>query len=284
MPSVEELAELMQDHAFWRRLAPRMNTQGMAVGPLFDVPERAIEVANAEVCTIGYSQIDNVLPVDELADVLEAVKAIRDFGLLPIYGFAFDETWATYMRLAPVWKRILGPDWKFLPAVWLWWIEQGPSNSGWPAHRDRGKQISVRPDGTPMSLSVWIPLTRALPSNGCMYVLPHGLDFEKLNMRNIQHARALPAAPGTVLMWNQNVWHWSGTSSRRAPNPRVSMAFELQTSSVPPFQAPLIDPMACPPPLNERLALAARQVLQYRHFTRLEGPPVELAEALLKFA
>jgi ectoine hydroxylase-related dioxygenase (phytanoyl-CoA dioxygenase family) len=115
-------------------------------------------------------------------------------------------------------------------------------------------------------------------------MLPMGIDLENLDAKSIQNVRALPAAPGTVLMWNQNVWHWSGHSSRRAQGPRVAMAFEMQTASVPPFQAPLIDPLSCPPPLNERLALVARQILQYRHFTKIEGPPLELAQALLEHA
>ena len=62
------------------------------------------------------------------------------------------------------------------------------------------------------------------------------------------------------------------------------MAFEMQSGSEPPFQKPLIDPLTCPPPLAQRLALVAQQVLQYRHFTKLEGPPVELATALMKYA
>lgn len=284
MQSPEQLAEQMQDPSFWRRLAPRMNTEGMAIGPTFDVPERALEIAYKELCTVGYTQVDGHLPVDEIAEVLGAVKAVREAGLLPMYVFAFDESWGLYMRQSPIWKRMLGADWKFMPAIWTWWVEPGPANAGWPAHRDRGKQVAVRPDGSPMSMTAWIPLTRSLPSNGCIYMVPMGLDFEKLNMKNIQNVRALPAAPGTVLMWNQNVWHWSGNSSRRAPNPRVSMAFEMQSGTEPPFQKPLIDPLMCPPPLNQRLALVAQQVLQYRHFTKLEGPPVDLANALMKFA
>jgi hypothetical protein len=283
MDSPQQVAEQMQDPAFWRRIVPTMNTSGMVLGTAFEPDPRILDLCYQELCAIGYTQLDGLLPLDELAEILAAVKAVRSTGLLPMYVFAFDEPWGIYLRLSPVWRRMLGLDWQFLPAVWTWWIEQGPGNAGWPAHRDRGKQIAIREDGSPLSLSAWVPLTRSLPSNGCMYVLPKGLEFEMLTMQNIQHARALPAAPGTVLLWNQNVWHWSGQSSRRAPNPRVSMAFELQTASVPPFQTPLLDPLACPPPLNVRLGLVAQQILQYRHFTRLEGPQIELAEALLKY-
>jgi hypothetical protein len=279
-----ELAEKMQDPEFWRKFGPNMNTSGLAIGPSFDVPTPTLDILHREMTTIGYTQIDNVLPVEEINEILRAMKAMREAGVLPIFAFAFDETWGLFLRLNAIWKRLLGPDWHFMPALWGWWIEQGPTGAGWPAHRDRGKQVSVREDGTPMSISVWIPLTRALPSNGCMYVLPKGLEFEKLNLKTIQNARALPASPGTALMWNQSVWHWSGTSSRRAPNPRVSISLELQTASVPPFQEKIFDPSTIPMPLPRRLALIGQQIMQYRHFTKLEGEPVELANALQKYA
>lgn len=279
-----ELADQMQDPEFWRRLAPDMNTSGMAIGPTIEIQPRALDILHREVTTQGYSQLDDALPLDEINDLLRAMEAVRRVGLQPLYIFAFDEAWSVFLRLSAIWKRMLGPDWAFLPALWAWWVDAGPTNAGWPAHRDRGKQVSVRDDGTPMSMTAWIPLTRAVPANGCMYVLPMGLEFEKLNLKTIQNARALPASPGSVLMWNQKIWHWSGTSSRRALNPRVSLSIELQTRSVPPFQGVLLDPMTSPPPLNKRLALIGAQTLQYVHFSKLEGEPVKLAEALVRYS
>lgn len=279
-----DLAAQMQDPEFWRRFAPNMNTAGLAIGPRFEIPEANLDVVQREINTVGYSQIDSVFPIDEIAEVHRAIKAMREIGLLPLYAFAFDETWGLFLRMSTVWKKILGDDWVFIPALWGWWVEPGALNAGWPAHRDRGKQNSLHPDGSPMSLTAWIPLTRATPANGCMYVLPTGLDFDKLTLKTIQNARAMPAAPGSILLWNQAVWHWSGTSSRRAPNPRVSISVEMQTSKVKPFQNRILDPLMMPPPLNQRLALIGQQVLQYLHFTKLEGEPVKLAEELQRYA
>lgn len=282
-----DLAARMQDPAYWHALAPGLNTNGASIGPRYEIRTRDLEFAFEDVRDLGYGQLDNALPVEDVADVLKAVTAVRAAGLLPMYAFAYDEAWAIYLRLASVWKRFLGPGWQFMPAIWVWWIEQGARNAGFPAHRDRAKQNTLRADGSPMTLTSWIPLMRALPSNGCMYVIPNGLEFDKLDLRSVQRIRALPCVPGTVMMWNQSVWHWSGNSSQRAPNPRVSMAIEMQcapTGKIPVFQGPLIDPMTCPPPLNERLALVAKQILQYRHLTKLDGEPVALAEALLRYA
>jgi len=278
-----DLAEKMQDPEFWTRFGPHLHTSGLGTAPALPIPERMLDVLDYEMKVIGYTQLERVLPLDEIGRVLGAMKAIREARLLPIFAFAFDETWDLFRRLDPIWTRLLGPDWHFMPALWGWWIDQGPSGAGWPAHRDRPYQDCVGPDGKPLSMTVWIPLTHALPSNGCLYVLPRGLEFDQLNPSTIQHVRALPAVPGTALMWNQHVWHWSGTTSRRAPNPRVSISFELQTSSVAPFSDRTFDP-ATPLALPRRLALIGEQILRYQHFTKLEGAPVRLAEALQKYA
>ena len=73
--------------------------------------------------------------------------------------------------------------------------------AGWPPHRDKGRQ-ALAADGTPTSLTVWIPLTEATPENGCLYILPthrdpvYGTDNENKFQGDLPQIRAVPSKPG----------------------------------------------------------------------------------------
>ena len=72
-----DLAAQMQDPSYWRRLAPGLNTEGTAIGPTYDVGDREIDTAFEEVRTLGYSRLDNALPLNDVNDVLLGVRAAR---------------------------------------------------------------------------------------------------------------------------------------------------------------------------------------------------------------
>ena len=81
-----------------------------------------------------------------------------------------------------------------------------------------------------------------------MYLVPANGDptYASLQEKEFRFAleavRALPAAPGDFLVWNQAVLHWGSRSTPRAEESRVSMAFEFQRLDVPPFNRPLLPP------------------------------------------
>ena len=57
--------------------------------------------------------------------------------------------------------------------------QQKKEQQGWGPHRDRLLELGFKPfadDGSPASLNFWVPLTRATPKNGCMYVVPRSKD------------------------------------------------------------------------------------------------------------
>jgi uncharacterized protein YecA (UPF0149 family) len=54
------------------------------------------------------------------------------------------------------------------------------------------------------------------------------------------------------------------------------MAFQLQRADVPPFDTPLIDPLAVPP-FEARIKLVARQLHRYRHMYELDPALAEMA-------
>jgi uncharacterized protein YecA (UPF0149 family) len=91
-----------------------------------------------------------------------------------------------------------------------------------------------------------------------------------------QSIRALPAAPGDFVMWNQALFHWGSRSSPEAEESRVSISFQLQRADVPAFDSPLIDPLAVPP-FEARLRLIARQLYRYRHMYELDPELARMA-------
>jgi len=78
-----------------------------------------------------------------------------------------------------------------------------------------------------------------------------------------QNIRALPAAPGTLMAWNQNLLHWGGRASSLAEGPRCSVAMPFQRADLPPVRLPAVDPSYVPA-FRDRLALIGKQILQTR--------------------
>jgi len=70
------------------------------------------------------------------------------------------------------------------------------------------------------------------------------------------------------------VLHWGGRTSPRAPESRVSMAFEFQTTKIAPYNKFVLKPDALPS-FAERLKLIGQQIVQYPHMNRPD--PVTLA-------
>lgn len=266
--------------AFWQELCPSMtvSTEAYAVKDdsyLIDADElqREKEYLHKE----GYGHIPCVIPDAEVAKMAEAVKAALDATGFSVFALVYDEFWCSLARLSQAMESLLGEGFQVLPDVWAWYVQTSAEDAGWKPHRDRGKG-TVLPDGTPLSLSVWLPLTDATPLNGCMYVVPASLDHRYHTFGkpgedtsvNYQDIRAVPAKSGSVLFWSSQLLHWGGRSSARAQHPRVSVAFELQASELKPQAKPLLSPCEVPS-FSVRLALVARQLLQYQHL--VDVPP-----------
>jgi ectoine hydroxylase-related dioxygenase (phytanoyl-CoA dioxygenase family) len=139
--------------------------------------------------------------------------------------------------------------------------------------------VALFDDGSPKSLTTWIPLTAATPLNSCMYIVPasqdptYGTAEESEHKFDLPSIRALPAVPGDFFIWNQAILHWGSKTSPLAPETRVSIAFEFQRADVPPFNAPLLEPLGVLT-FEARLRLIAKQILQYQHMYALD-PEVE---------
>jgi hypothetical protein len=273
---------------FWQGLAPSFHIEDreyLGATTLFDVEQQFGEGLHRLLLSEGYFQLPPPawdLPIDEMAALVAALDAQ---GIPLPFAFMYDEFWLLFMKLGRLLETQLGPDFRMLPDFWVWLIDPKRDESGWSPHRDKDYR-SLREDGTPKSLSVWIPLSDANLLNGCMYLVPADRDptYGTANDREWKFAypdvRAVPAAAGSILVWSQALLHWGSHGSPRETRPRISAAFEFQAGDVPPFNEPLMAPNLVPE-FPARVRLVAKQILQYRHMYALTPEVQAIAESLL---
>lgn len=282
------LADDMLRPAFWRERFPGLTLPepGRASPPLANAAGEADEgVVAARLVEEGYFQDRNPTFARLAPQLGEAVKACVAMDIPPAFIFLFDEAWECFASLDPMLKRFLGPDYRVLPDFWTWHVDGAAGQAGWTPHRDKGR-MSLAPNGAPLSLTVWAPLSDATPLTSCMYILPanrdpvYGTENEAKWQINAASIRALPGQPGDYFCWNQAVLHWGSEASRFAPHPRISMALEFQRGDARAFNQPLIPPLVSLD-LPSRLKLVGKQILQYRHMYPLAARFETLAQHLL---
>jgi Phytanoyl-CoA dioxygenase (PhyH) len=223
--------------------------------------------------------------------VINLFENLIALGLPPVFSFIYDELWFLCAQLfgqgGIIGVLLQTEEYAILPDFWSWRIM--PGESGWKPHRDKISG-SLFPDKRPKSLTVWVPITKAHPLNGCMYVLParwdeeYALENSTTGRGALQDMRALPAEAGDVLIWTQHLFHWgSRAADFHKFQPRMSVAFECQRIDVKPFRTPLLSPESILDlDFEERLALIAKQVMQYRHMYATNSFLNDLAAEITK--
>jgi hypothetical protein len=287
---LRELAETA-DRARWRALLPGLSglhiEETAAAAPVVALDEELRQGLLDAVLAEGYYQHGPVLPADTIRALAAAVVALRAAGHPLELAFVFDELWQIAHWLKPLFELVLGTGFRQLPALTIWHVGGGGDGSGWAPHRDR--RGTLRSNGMPAALSAWLALTDATPLNGCIHVLPKGLDryygsgeVGEVDLATLQNVRALPAPAGSFLFWNHELLHWGGRASMRAPRPRISVGIELQRGDLPPFRAPLTDPLVAPP-LEWRLGLIGHSILAYQTMRPTSDEHLALARRLVRF-
>lgn len=266
---------------FWRSLAPGLHIGELARGDE-TVPHQTFERLARRMARDGYFQERDETLLRAAPGLVGAIQHIVSLGLPPVLVWLFDEPWECFRRLSPVISHFLGRDYRCIPSFWAWHVDPAKGEGGWAPHRDNSRGLA--PDGSPLSLTCWIPLTDANPLNSCMYIVPAHLDPQLTGSPELANAatpppRALPAKPGDYLIWNQVVLHWGGASSEFAEAPRISIALEFQRGDAPPFRRPLIDPSSFPT-FRERMSLIAVQIRQFTHMYKWSDEILQLASKL----
>ena len=266
---------------FWTAFAPGL-TIGSTARPRFQAPPTGVlDGFAAEIGRAGWSRWRPDAWDGEIAGLAEGVRRLAAAGLPTPFVFVYDEAWLLFAELAPLLVRLLGDDYRVLPDFWAWHVAAKDDAAGWGVHRDRGRR-ALLPDGGPAAITLWVALTDALPENGCIHLVPadrdptYGTADEDSHRFPPEAVTAVPATAGTVLGWNQAILHWGGRSSHQASGPRLSIAMEFQRGDAEPFNRPLL-PAGVFPDLKGRLALIAKQLVQYSHM----APPTPLVDGFL---
>ncbi|MEK6235201.1 MAG: phytanoyl-CoA dioxygenase family protein [Planctomycetales bacterium] len=250
----------VQDEGFWRALCPDLTISDHPFAPAaeaFPIDAAQLEKAKQQIVEEGYFAIPELIPRTITQTISKAVSTLERENLPTPFAMIYDEIWRVLSRLSNVLTPILGENYRVVPDCWLWRVEG--ENQGWSPHRDHEvRRVCIRDDGRPLLLTVWIPFTDVTTEHSCIYVLPTNRDprlraktaGHEIDRESQQNVRALPAAAGSVLGWNQYAMHWGSRGSKWATGPRISVGIYFQ-SDTKPFRVTTID-------LNDGLSFSER--------------------------
>ncbi len=283
------LIDKFSNKNFWESFSPDLEIEKKKLDYKinFSTKEKKENINN--VIYQGYTHIKNPGLKISLDPLKRTINALAELNLPPVFIFAYDELWCLQYQINNFMKKLLNEDYYQLPDFWAWNVR--PGQAGWTPHRDKSGG-TLYENNKPKSITVWIPLTKAVPDNSCMYILPANHDkFYNLEKPfsldygfpgNLTDIRALPAEPKDVLIWTQHVLHWgSNSNAKHIFEPRISVAYEFQRSDVSPYNNPLINPREIPS-FEKRMWLIAKQILQYTHMYGFKDDLVNLANLLIK--
>lgn len=280
----QDMAVQAMNPEFWRELAPKFSIESDRDPFVVKLTKKQEEKLTEKMDREAYVHVVQPGMKSAFEDMRDLLAVITGKGLPPVFAFAYDEFWNIHMQIRPLVKLLLGSEFSMLPDFWCWRVE--PGQSGWKPHRDKVRG-SLFPDGSPKSITVWVPLSIVHPLNSCMYVLPADRDriyyqdgsngFES----TLPDLRALPGDAGDVFAWTQRIFHWgSHSADDHDLPPRQSVAFEYQRSDVPAFNSPLLDPDIVPD-FKSRMALISKQILQYTHMYDFTSELETMARTIL---
>ena len=268
--STKTYFDLATDKDFWLSLNPdfSISNRKRKITPV-KLPQSRMKLIDEQLREEGYFKVDEILPLDEMRRLAGLVAKIKAENWPSAFAFVYDESWELFYYIHDILENLLGKKYFVLPAFWAFIVEPGSTNTGWYPHRDRTRQVTLDKNGNSISLNAWIPITDADPMNGCMYILPAHQDVNYPNnlqatgVNNLQDVRAVPAKAGSLIMWNEAVYHWGGRSSKYATHTRMAMALAFQSVEHSPFEQPIMKALELPS-FESRLSLIAYQMLRYQ--------------------
>lgn len=262
----KSFVELALDINFWRHLNPELTITEYSQsdwGP-FRLSDQQKKDIRESLIEEGHFQISSFFEPEELKRLADAVKVLNRERWPAVFAFVYDEFWHIQNRYRNILTEMLGNEHKMMPNFWVFYINHDNESKGWEPHRERPKIMNLRPEGTPLSIVFWAPLTDASPLNGCMYILPANRDPyyntnpQTAKAENLQDIRALPAEVGSVLGWNETVFQWGARSSQKAAEPTIAISTAFQSTECGAFETPLI-PIGQLLPFQMRAGLIAQQ-------------------------
>ncbi len=222
----------------------------------------------------GWAAVDDAAPAPLVGAALAALALVRGDGWPAVFVWMLDAPWRVLQRAvagAAV-TSVLGEKLHILPRVWAHGVT-ATAQQGWPPHQDE-RTLGRLPGGAPVRLTAWLALTHATLDNGCVHLIPNHVapdvtgrfavapSFTADDVAHLlHHVRALPAAPGTLLLWEPTVVHWGGQRTRVDAPERWALSAELMHQDATPasMDVPLLD-LVTLPSLAQRRAVVAQSL------------------------
>jgi hypothetical protein len=266
---IAALAARARDAAYWTALAP-----GLTIGhppPAASLsPGEQADAAAEQLRRDRYFTTAPVVARDELATLNAAVDAVVAAGWPPVFALIYDCVWAAarHPAVSAIAAARLGQGYRQIPHVWVHLVPARAGARGWMPHFDGFR---------PRRLTVWIALTDATVNNGCIHLIPpdslpdsfRTMDLDAtVVMRDVVRAmhatRALPAAAGSLLGWDFDVFHWGGSApAPQAERRSISLVFLAAEEASMPDELPLIDLAGPLPDVAARLRVIAMALDAY---------------------
>ena len=156
---------------FWLQFAPELNIEALEIKePLAALGTESQDLMIKE----GYVNLRDLDLGFDFGKLESVISKLASQDLLPVFAFAYDEFWLLQAKFKNILGGFLGEDYKMLPAFWAWHLDPSKQEAGWEPHRDRDRH-ALEADGSPLAVTLWIPLNEANPMNGCIYLLEHPL-------------------------------------------------------------------------------------------------------------
>jgi phytanoyl-CoA dioxygenase PhyH len=273
---IDSLFQKAVDCEYWRALCPEM---GVMTQRDLNYPEPAPLSSEQAVWTCGhlerhgYFHIPGIISPAVVAPMYKSAETVRSSGWPSVFSFVYDEFW-TIMRtpsLVNFLSRKLGTGYLQTAPICAYRVDPHARASGKPPHVDSEKDEE--------RLSVWIPLSDATISNGCIYVIPQDrvppslpasyLDWTTVSRDELgvllHNVIPVPATVGSVLGWNNRLIHWGGRALEPSAFPRLSVAAEFMSVRATPRngETPVFD--LALPDFATRLRVIGQSMLRYEN-------------------
>ena len=278
--------EVISKPRYWQELIPELTISDAQDAHLEDqIPLGEEGFSRERLIEEGYLKFDAIVPPEVIDTLRGGLEVLHENNWIPVFGFLYDEYWRFFASIKHILVKALGSDARMMPDFWMWYVDPTKEEAGWSPHREKTYN-TLMVDGMPKCMTAWIPFTDADPMNGCLYFIPANRDHSYNDFSgaapqiDLQNIRAIPARAGSVLIWNERIYHWGARSSKYAKGPRLSMAYEFQRGDVKPYNEPLL-PLQTLPPFEFRWKLVGKQILQYKHMYTYPDGLLEMAQKMI---
>ena len=282
------IADQFDQPEFWHRLIPELTieesvplAETSTFGTTLELSPDHWEPAQRCLQEQGYLAYPGWLHPSLMDQLAAAFLTLERNDLPTIFAFVYDQFWDVLLQLDPLLSELID-DYELPAAIWTWLVR--PENgTAFPPHRDQIRDAGLGDDEHLDYLTLWIPLTDLNHASSNICVVPASVDpdygqgINRTRIDDLQSIRCLQGPRGSVFAWTTGLIHW-GTAQLDPSCPRMSIGACVQSPDAYCYDPPLLS-FYEPFPLADRLAIVARQIINYA--PRMDSDWLQWAENYL---